>query len=171
VYRGSALVYENTTALPRAYLVPEVQVAPGGALTAMLADTWDPSRTAVLEAAPPAGLPQAGALEGNAQIIEYTPDLVVVRASASRPALLVLADNFYEGWTATVSGEPAEVVRANHTLRGVAVGEGTHEVVFTYQPRDLYVGLGVTVAGLLLLAGYGVFVLVRSRRAPGEAAA
>ena len=49
----------------------------------------------------------------------YAPDEVVVRATAGRPMLLVLADNHAPGWSATVDGRAAPLLRANHTLRGV----------------------------------------------------
>ena len=43
VHRGSALVYENTQALPRAYLVPEVVRAPAGdAMKQMEVPSFDP---------------------------------------------------------------------------------------------------------------------------------
>lgn len=170
VHRGSALVYENTAALPRAYLVPEVRaVAEGGALAAMQQAGFDPSRIAFVEGADLPPLPQ-GPLTGEAQVVRYAPDEVVVRTRASRPALLVLADNYYPGWEVTVDGQPAEVLRTNHTFRGVAVGAGEHEVRFRFRPQDLYVGLYVTLACFALLAGYGVYALLRARRR-GPAAA
>jgi hypothetical protein len=50
VYRGSALVYENTRALPRAYLVPRAQPVPGEELAAMTGGNWDPRQVAFVPA-------------------------------------------------------------------------------------------------------------------------
>jgi uncharacterized membrane protein YfhO len=105
-----------------------------------------------------------GPLQGNAQVTTHEPDRVVVRTTASRPALLVLADNWYKDWHATVDGRHAEILRTNHTFRGVVVPQGTHTVAFHFHSRELYNGLHIYLACLTLLAAYGVFLLVRSRR-------
>lgn len=164
VFRGQqAIVYENTLALPRAYLAERaVPVAEGGALAAMQDSAWNPLTTAFVESARPP-VPE-GPLQGNAQVTRYEPDRVSVRTTASRPALLVLADNWYKDWHATVDGRHAEILRTNHAFRGVVVPQGTHEVEFHFHSRELYNGFHVYVAGLAVLALYGLFLLVRSRR-------
>jgi hypothetical protein len=165
VHRGSALVYENTAALPRAYLVPSVREVPTGAsvVRAMADGDWDPARVAYAPAGVVPPLPR-GPLDGTATVTLYEPDRVTVRTRADRAALLVLADNFYEGWQAEIGGEPAEVLRVNHTMRGVVVPAGEHVVTFTFEPDDLRVGLYLTAAGFLLLAGFGLLLLARRRR-------
>src|SRR5690606_32749967 len=90
---------------------------------------FDPRTTAVVTGQAPSGL-EPGSVAGSAEITEYTPDRVVVSTTSDRPALLVLADNFYDGWRATVNGEPAEIFLTNHTFRGVQVPAGAGEVVF-----------------------------------------
>ena len=60
-------------------------------------------------------------------------------------------------WRVTVDGEPAETVCMYGILRGVWVGRGTHDVVFTYWPRGLGWGIGVTAVALAsLVALWGV---------------
>ncbi|HEU0076691.1 MAG TPA: YfhO family protein, partial [Longimicrobiaceae bacterium] len=162
VHRGSALVYENLGALPRAYLVPQVvTTAPDASgLEAMRQPAFDPRTTAVVAAAAPVRLP-AGPLNGAAQVAEYTPDRVVVQTRADREALLVLADNFYAGWEARVDGRPAPVLRTNHTFRGVVVPAGSHRVVFTFRSPDVYTGFYVYLGCLALLLAYGIYLLAR----------
>jgi hypothetical protein len=173
VHRGSALVYEHTGALSRAFLVPEViEVAAGEAIGAMRLGEWNPAQTAFVTAHSPLGL-EGGPLEGEARIRLHEPDRIVVQATASRPALLVLADNHYEGWRAAVGGQDAEVLVVNHTFRGVVVPAGDHTVEFTFAPSALYTGLWISLAGLALLialGGYAVLRRVRAREAAVEAA-
>jgi hypothetical protein len=121
-HSGSALVYRNRNALSRAYLVGEARAVPEDAmLDAMVAGDWDPRRTAFVPADAGIALP-VGPIEGSVTAIEHTPDRVRVRATSIAPALLVLADNYYDGWRATVNGSEAAIHRVNHTFRGVEVG-------------------------------------------------
>lgn len=171
-YVGSAVVYENTAALPRAYLVPEVVHAPGEgeALAVMTEQPFDPRQIAVVSGAAAPSLSE-GELSGDAEIVTYEPDRVVVRADPSREALLVLADNYYQGWVARVDGAEVPILRVNHTMRGVVVPAGEHEVIFTYEPADLYLGFYIFLAGMALLAGYGMYLLVGVLRTRGSAPA
>lgn len=68
----------------------------------------------------------------SAQIGEYLPGKVVVKATAAAPSILFLADAWYSAWHATVDGRPAPVLRADLAFRGVPIPAGTHEVVFSY---------------------------------------
>jgi Bacterial membrane protein YfhO len=164
VHRGSALVYENPAALERAYLVPDVRKLPEDRiLPTMTAGGWNPAQAAFVAADAPVNVP-AGPLTGSARVTTHEPDRVVVQATASRPALMVLADNYYAGWTARVDGRETPVVRTNHTLRGVQIPAGSHTVEFIFHPADLYTGFYLYLAGFGLLAAYAVFLLVRGRR-------
>ena len=162
------MVYENPQALRRAYLAAQVVVTgvPDGALALMQKPGFDPARTAVVSASRPISLPNTP-LQGDAQLASYTPDRVVVRTRASREALLVLADNFYAGWEARVDGRVAPILRTDHTLRGVVVPAGEHEVVFRFRPRDLYTGFGHLARRRPAAAGLrrtGTLLLARRRR-------
>ncbi len=168
VFRGaSAIVYENTLALPRAYLVGDVVVVsdPDGTLALLQDTTWTPQTTAIVESTEPLSLP-GGPVDGHAEIVSHTPNEVVIEATADRPALLVLADNFYEDWDATIDGQPTTIYRTNHTFRGVVVPAGEHRVEFTFRPTRLYTGLYVHLACLGVLVVFGLLhartVLYRS---------
>jgi uncharacterized membrane protein YfhO len=66
--------------------------------------------------------------------------------------VVVLADSFFPGWRATVDGRPAEVLKTWGALRGVAVGQGAHKIEMEFRPASVYVGGGLSLAGLLLAA-------------------
>ncbi|MDX1673393.1 MAG: YfhO family protein [Longimicrobiales bacterium] len=168
VHRGRAIVYENPNALPRAYLVNDVRLAPepDGALAAMRAPGFDPTQTAILYREPEGGGPEPADVPGTAQLVDYSPNRVVVRTDAAARSLLVLADNMYQGWEAQVDGEPTEIVLANHTFRGVVVDAGQHEVTFRFRPTSLRVGFWIYAAGFALLMGYGLVLVLRRWRRP-----
>lgn len=164
VHRGSALVYENTRALPRAFLAASaVPVAAERTLAAMGSGSWNPQAVAYVEPGAGVTLP-AGPLQGSANVVEYTPDRITVATQASRSALLVLADNYYPGWRATVDGREVPIVRTNHIFRGVVVPAGAHRVVFTYAPADLRSGFLISLVTLLLLVAAGAASLLMRRK-------
>lgn len=67
-----------------------------------------------------------------------------------KPALLVISNNYYPGWAATVNGQPAHLYRANWVGMGVLVPAGRSEVVLRFVTPGFRAGLLVTVASLAL---------------------
>ena len=97
-------------------------------------------------------------------ITEYEPQRVALTAVLDHPGLVVLADTFYPGWRLTIDGAAAPIYRTNHAMRGAAVKAGTHRLVYTYEPDSVRVGLGLSIAGMIALAGLIVWSVLGSRR-------
>ena len=78
--------------------------------------------------------------------------------------LLVLSDNYYPGWLASVDGLPTVVFRANHTMRGVKVPAGHHMVLFAFIPATFFLSLYISLAAAALtLAALIPAVIKRGR--------
>ena len=88
-----------------------------------------------------------------AQISRYQSQYVSIEAETEAPALLVLNDANYPGWRAYVNGQPAPMVTANYLFRGVFLPAGKSTVEFRYQPRSFQVGVAISVAAFIALAG------------------
>jgi hypothetical protein len=118
----------------------------------------DPRKAAIVEGGDP-GVPDCddGEDAGEAEIIEETPQRIVVRTSAEQPALLVQTDSYYPGWQATIDGVPAALLRADLLFRGVAVPAGEHTVELTYRPKKVLAALWIAPLALLSLLGLCVF--------------
>ncbi len=165
-------VYANLQALPRAWLTHRVQVAPDAAARpAILADpAFDAAGTALLNAPLPAAdvLPATPPPTSTDQvsITTYAPEQVTIRTDSPAAGVLVLADQAFPGWEATVDGQAAPIVTADHALRGVYLPAGAHTVVFTYRPGSFVLGAGLSAAGLLVLAG--MWAAPRRRRRAGH---
>jgi hypothetical protein len=181
VYSGpEALIYEVPGALPRAWLAGTAVVAEttDDVLRLFESPAFDPAATVVLPEPLPEPLPAPGAatLEPgsagaeSARVVEHAPDRVRVSTDAGRRSMLVLADTYYHGWEAAVDGEPAPIHRVNHTLRGVLVPAGSHEVVFEFRPPSLRNGLLISVLSslLVLVAATATAALPRLRRREAE---
>jgi hypothetical protein len=158
-------VYEDTTALPRAFYVGKAISAPShdAALAAIKAPGFDPGTTVVIEGA--SGVANAAPFGPVAAQIESDgPNRVAARVNAPRTGYLVLADPYYGGWSVTVDGKPATLLRADWTFRAVAVDAGQHEVVFSFFPRSLLAAGAVSaVAWLVALSGVA-WQLMAARR-------
>jgi hypothetical protein len=180
LYNREVRIYEDRRARPRAWVAMSAEVSGDvGQTLQRLADPgFDPAGVVLLAGeepgrAPPAlGRPPAQPLAvGSAKIVGDAPLRVEVEASAG-PAggYLVLADTFYPGWRARVDGAEAPLYRANHVMRAVPIGPGTHRVTFTYRPTPFWVGLGIslgTLGGLGAAAMYALWGRVR-RGIPAE---
>jgi len=161
-------LYLNREAMPRAFFagdVIEVESAPAS-LEAMLDAGFDPRITAVIETghrASPAinTRPPAPVFP---TIIEDKRNRVVIETDRADEGLLVLSDNYYPGWLASVDGLPTEVFRANHTMRGVKVPAGHHMVSFAFVPATFFVSMYVSLAGAVLILVALVLAAVKRRR-------
>jgi hypothetical protein len=160
---GGIAVFENPNALPRAYFVPRVEVVADRAelLERLASTTHDPRRTALVETPPPGGDLGSDAATGSATIVEDHGEELRVRVIASAPGFLVVTDQLYPGWEATVDVKPQPITRANYAFRAVRVPQGESVVVFRYRPLSFRLGRGVSALSATMLAA---FVLVRLRR-------
>ena len=139
------------------------------ALSAVTSPSFDPRRFAVTEK-PLAGLPPSSAapdgLTGDAHLVSYQGDKVVVQANATRSSLLVLTDTAYPGWKATVDGRAVPVEAADYVLRGVTVPAGSRVVTFRYEPSSWKLARALSAGGaiaLVLTALTGLWWRRRSR--------
>ena len=146
-------MYENQRALPRAFFVPAMARVPEAAVLSMLAGgTVDPRRVALVGVrGAPASPAEGDDAAGTASIVRDDPQTVAVDVEADAPGFLFLADQYAPEWTATVNGSPAEILRANHTFRLVAVPAGHSQVAFRYRPRSLWIGGIVSLLTALAL--------------------
>ena len=84
------------------------------------------------------------------------PQHAVLEVTLDSPGLVVLADIYYPGWELTVDGKPAPVYRVNGVMRGAAVAEGPHRLVYSYNPQSFRVGWRVSLAGVAVLVVLGL---------------
>jgi hypothetical protein len=151
-------------ALPPAYVVGgcEEVGSPLAALDRFISDDFDPTGKVILERSfmRRAGLSCAGSNSGRAGTayeVRRSINSLTLFADADRPAWLVVAQSWDEGWNVTVDDRPADVLPADSALRAVRLAPGDHIVRFSYQPTSFALGatlssvsLGVALAGVLL---------------------
>jgi hypothetical protein len=161
---------------PRARLVAHHRVVePGGALAILLHDpTFDPWAETLLEGPLPDGLPvgsldpESGDLlpaEGSVAWRVQEPDRLVLDVDSPEPTLLLVSQNWFPTWTATVDGVPAPILRADHALQAIPIpGGGRVQVVLEVRGPEPRISLLLSGLSLLLVTGLGVGGLVVGRR-------
>ena len=173
---GVVTVYENTNALPIAYLVPDwVAVnGPDDSITWLEQPDHDFSQIAVIEGEPPAA---AQCPTPSADAVDAVPTLdlaggdVYLTVETAGPRLLVVNQTFVDGWRGWVDGEKTTVYPANHRWLAVYVPcAGTHRVHLQHLPASLQRGTALSLGGLAVLLIAGLIALWRiTRRAPKQA--
>jgi hypothetical protein len=169
-------LYINDSALPRVMWTPVWRIAVDlDEAVALISDpAFDPRRECVitkgdwdpaqLEATVPrpdddAALPDAPA--AALQITSDSPERIVIECNAPRPGIVLLADSYAPGWSATLNAAPAPILQTNGLFRGVAVPEGAHRIEFHYRPLPFWMGLSISLATLAILILGGLLGLIR----------
>jgi hypothetical protein len=149
---------------PPAYLAQAARMVPhAGEATQLMRAGHDFHSVALVEQ--PIALPVEAAVPspGSATIERFEAERIVVSVQSSTPALLVLAEPWYPGWTATIDGVASACIPVNAWMRGVMVPAGARQIVFQFHSTYLKAGAGISIAALLLVA----FLLIRRKSLPG----
>lgn len=172
VLAGSVDIYENPRALPRAFVVPRIEVIsnPKALEDRLTSREFDP-RAEVLLDAHPSGFraPTSSADNFAAEVIQYRQERVVVRVPPPGGGILVLTDTHFPGWRAAVNGREAKIHRANLALRAVVLEEGENTVKFVYEPWSFRVGVLISIASAAILLLSSAIISVHRRRRAVEA--
>jgi hypothetical protein len=119
-----------------------------------------PARVAILDGEPRRGTGSGGAVDATG--VTLSADRLEFDIDAPGPGVVVVNEAFYPGWTASVDGVDAAILRANGFVRAIHVKGGRHRVVMRFQPADGRPLRALLVCGWVALFG----VLVAERRAP-----
>jgi hypothetical protein len=160
---------------PAAWVAPAIVKAPDEGVLATILDPRFPVRSTALfdtSAAvqgrtdlksPPAPLPI------RVGFTRHDPGHISLDLNAPAPlgSALVVSENYYPGWRATVDGKAAELARANYTLIGVPLTEGARRVDLTFDSAAYERGKLITLVALATVAVVTLGGLVVDRRRRG----
>jgi hypothetical protein len=154
---GNVVVFENTRALPRAWLANEalaldesqiLEVIRGGRLPS--GEAWEPKRTALTEVQTDFTTTRPD----ESAVVEFKtrePNYINLATRSGAAALLVVSENHFPGWRAYVDGSPVETLRVDYNLRGVLLAAGNHQVEFSYRPKSALIGLVISLLTAIAL--------------------
>ena len=133
---GQTRVYENKNVAPRAFFVDKIVYAKdkNEAISAMFDKDFDARKMAVVEVVENSrGVlsdPPLRWTRGEAEIIAYTENKIVINTKNEGEGFLVLTDSFYPTWRAKIDNVTTEIYRTDYNFRGVVVPNGSHRVEF-----------------------------------------
>jgi hypothetical protein len=127
---GQVKVYENKTALPRAYLAYNWR----GVATIDEAASWlfarEHNSIPAIEGVRSSARGDSGRVV-QVHIRAEKPDRLEIDVQPLSEAYLILTDSFDPGWRVEIDGEPDKILPANGYQRAVKVGADAREVAFS----------------------------------------
>ena len=173
-YGTNISLFEISAHHPAAWVAPAIVKANDEEMLATVLDPrFDVRRAALFDpAATVTGvqlqtLPSA--LPINARTTRYDPGAIDVELDQPAPngSALIVSENYYPGWSATVDGKPANIGRAQMTLIGVELPEGARKIELRFTSKPFEEGKTVTLVALLLAIVWwaGGAILGKVRRA------
>jgi len=157
----SGILFEADTAPPYVRLMAGAVKAPASQTAEVAANPRFPATLVALyddsEPVSPsnfgASLPPPAA--ASARLTSWEPGRmrIGIEGRDERPLYLVVSENWYKDWLATVDGKPAPTLRAQHTLLSVVVPPGAKAVTFEFRSREYQRGRLITLLSLLVVLG------------------
>ena len=173
VYSGDANIYENLNCLPRAFFVPSYMVIDSNVDTIVKLDSkeFNPMEEVILMAdwhviarstkgttkQSPSAIRNEIALSpmaprNDVQFIKYQPENITLKVNVDKSGFLILGHNLNNNWEVKVNGKEGSHVQANLVQRAVYLpGAGEYLIDFYYFPILFFVGLFITLLGLVIL--------------------
>ena len=170
-----AVLLRRRTSLPYARLVPGAVKAPDDRAAALIADPRQPSfvdqivllgQEAQLQPRPERTLPAPLGARVRVQRWEPGHMVLAIEPAAPQDAYVVVSENFYPDWRATVDGHAAQVVRGNVTQIVVPVSAGARQVELRFASDSLRTGRTISLASIALIGLALIVPAVLQRRRP-----
>jgi hypothetical protein len=140
------------------------------ALATILDERFDPKRAAIFDSAAAVQeqtLTTAPAPASvQARVTRMQPGAIDVQLTDAAPAgaALVVSENFFPGWRASIDGKDVTTARANFNLIGVPLPAGARSVQLRFQDRAYESGKVITMVGILLALAAVIAGFVLDRR-------
>jgi hypothetical protein len=163
----SVYLYRLNAENPYSWVTPVAVKAPDDqVLATILNSRFDITRAALFDTSANVTVAQGvqslpGPLAIKTSVRHYEPGKVQIDLSAPAPegASLVVSENYYPGWLASVDGKPARLGRADYSMIGVELPMGARSVELnftspTYEKGKTITWLAIALGFLMLGTGY-----------------
>jgi hypothetical protein len=172
-FDGDLAILESPGAWPRAFFVDRIVPCTTAAELVSMVAAGDGRPFAALQPADQRGGDRVDGNEGARVVVAATDYHLAANhteftVAAPGPGLVVLTEAWApEAFTATIDGEPAEVVRVNHAFKGVRVDRaGVFRIVFRFGHPAPGLALALAATGALAMLAAVLWLGRQHPRAP-----
>jgi len=145
----------NPGALGNAWFVDTVQIVQNADEEIHALSDFNPLRKAIVDQRFKKYLDNISPVNdtlGTIKLVDYKPNKLVYKSETQSQKVAVFSEIYYEkGWKVTIDGKPQDHFRANYVLRAMIVPEGSHEIIFTFEPKMFEIGKNIDLASSLLI--------------------
>ncbi len=170
---GGTIPLENKYAMGNAWFVDDLkfvetadeEIDALGTIDLRKEAVTDRKYAPVLEKFQPGFKPSPADSASTIVLTDYDSDFVTYAVDAKKEELAVFSEVYYpKGWQISIDGQPAEMIRANYTLRALPVPAGKHTVEFRFDPQSIKVTDGIAYAALLIMLLTALTIILKAVR-------
>lgn len=133
-----------------------------------LKESFNPRTDAIVEKDFADQLGKTYSGEGAISLTSYAPNKLIYKANVNDDKQLAVFSEIYypEGWTATVNGKPAEIIKVDYLLRGLELPKGESTVEFNFDlPKLSFSNMLAVICTILLFGGIiGFYIIERKKK-------
>ncbi len=168
---GKPVAQINPGAFGPAWLVKSIHYVKDGKEEMKALDSINLRDTAIVQEKYKAQITSAPVADSTASIrlVQNLNDDITYEFTSASPQFAVFSEIYYPaGWKATIDDKPAEIVKTNYALRGLAIPAGKHSIKFHFDPDSYRLGntlvlwSSLFVYALLIVGGIMVWRKSRS---------
>ncbi len=151
--KGTWAFVERPGFYPRIWLVSDYYVVESDKVSDFMKNNnLDYLKVVILEKQPKLQKPDSPRpFEAKANCEYFSNNYIKFRVSSDIPAIAVVSEIWYPDWKAYIDGRPAEVYRANYSLRAVEVPKGEHIIEMKYESKTFTTGLYLSLVTILIV--------------------
>lgn len=98
------------------------------------------------------------------EITEFTDTHIKGTVTVGANEFIYTSINYDEGWTVTVDGKEAKLIKVGDALLGIDAAPGTHTVELKYQPQGLLLGAAISIFTLVILIAVLVILSISKKK-------
>ncbi len=92
------------------------------------------------------------------KLTAYHPEKLIYESQNTGNGLAVFSENFYpHGWQATIDGKPAQIMKADYSLRALKIPAGKHKIVFEFKPEIVKKGGTISLWSFVI---FGILIVI-----------
>lgn len=87
--------------------------------------------------------------KSNFEVADYGNGYLNGKVNAENKGILQFSTMYDKGWKVYVDGEKVDTMKVNKYFLGIEIDEGEHEVILKYRTPYLFLGLGISILGII----------------------